>query len=120
MRAEPHVAVPVSNTALVDRISAAIAANYSPRTIDSRSVAGSAHGVGADDRHVAARIAYCALHKNVAVAVLCAALINRIAVSVATDNSPGAINVYRRAGARERPAQNLGVELRRRSEARQR
>src|SRR5712671_5981938 len=51
------------------------------------AVAVIADGVAADDRHVAAIVAHRPLNENVAVPVLGAALINRIAVSVATNHA---------------------------------
>src|SRR5712671_3003597 len=118
-----NVAVAVLGAAFINRIAVSVATDHAPRAIYTRSdaVARVAHGAAADDRHVAARVAYRPLNENVAVAVLGTALINRIAASIATDHAPRAINVYGSVGARERPAAiNLGIERRRRSEARQR
>jgi len=58
------------------------------------------NGARADDRHVAAIVAHRPLNENVAVAVLGAALINRVAVSIATDDAPLAIDAYGSVGAR--------------------
>src|SRR5450759_1904963 len=115
------VAVPVGGTALVYRVSVAIPAYHAPRPIDTGSLSTDVvHGVGADDRHVTVAITRRALHEDVAVTVLSTALIDCVAVAVATDHAPRPVNVYRAVAGRYGPAQNLRIERRRRGEGRER